>query len=66
MAAVDEARPDRRSLDVAVAVLFRGLARLRRMEGGGGMHPADAPRTRLGRRRLGLRQPIECEVESGA
>jgi hypothetical protein len=31
---------------------------------GGGMHPADAPRTRRGRR-LGLRQPIECEMGSG-
>jgi hypothetical protein len=30
---------------------------------GGVMHPADAPRTRRGRR-LGLRQPIECEMGS--
>lgn len=28
---------------------------------GGGMHPADAPRTRRGRRRLGPRQPVEYD-----
>jgi hypothetical protein len=33
---------------------------------GGGMHPAEAPRTRHGRRRLGSRQPIECDLGSGA
>lgn len=31
---------------------------------GGGVHPADAPRTRQGRRRLGLRHPNEFEMGS--
>lgn len=31
---------------------------------GGGMHPADAPRTRQGRRRLGLRPSDECDLGS--
>lgn len=31
---------------------------------GGGMHPADVSRTRRSRRRLGLRQPDECEMGS--
>lgn len=33
---------------------------------GGGMHPADAPRTRQSRRRLGLQQPVEYDLESEA